>query len=208
MSIARCTRSSTVSIHLDCSFDCWCSNLQALKLGGRTARPPPQRAPPPPQPPPQSRPPRRRGAAELALAHRVWNAEPFGRWSVSNIFVNATGMKRLIGIGANCHASHHKGDVRPNLPCNTFVTITQTADEHRARWLAKLWLLEGSNSEIQDRAAHVRGVKVHELDFYKCWETETDLDTEAFILQSTRHITTRITKTTGCSQMIPRPAWR
>ena len=54
-------------------------------------------------------------------------------------------------------------------------------DEHRARWLAKLWLLEGCDPSIDDREAHVKGVKVHELDFYKFGETEADLDAEAFV---------------------------
>ena len=90
-------------------------------------------------------------------------------------------MRRLIGIGANCHSSDHKDPLRPNLPCKNFVTITQTVDENRARWLAKLWLLEGCDPSSDDREAHVKGVKVHELDFYKFGETKADLDAEAFV---------------------------
>ena len=165
----------TVGIQLDCKCDCQCcSNLQALKVGGGTVLPP---APSPPPPPLESRPPRRRGAADDA-AHRVPNAVPFGRWSISRIVSHATG-RTLVGIGANCHAKHHKDPLRPKLLCKKFVTITSTVDENRARWLAKLWLLEGCDPLIQDRDGHVMDVKVHEIDFYKYGPTEADLDAEA-----------------------------
>ena len=73
----------------------------------------------------------------------------------------------------------HKDPLRPNLPCKKFVTITQHVDGPRARWLAKLWLLERCDPTIKSREVHVRDVRVHELDFFKFGRTEADLDAEA-----------------------------
>ena len=135
------------------------------------------RPPPPPQQPPQPRPPRRRGAPGDPSAHRVANAAPFGPWSISHIWDNTTG--RLIGMGANCHSAAHKDPLKPNLPCKKFVTVTATVDEDRARWLAKLWLLEGRSPTIQTRSGHVTDLRVHDLEFYKYGPCEADLDAEA-----------------------------
>ena len=73
----------------------------------------------------------------------------------------------------------HKDPLKPNFPCKKFVTITATVDEDRARWLAKLWLLEGCSPTIKTRSGHVKDVRVHDLDFYKYGPSEADLDAEA-----------------------------